>query len=168
MKDYSSLFKLNINTDLIYNLEEEIAKVSYSDLEKRDPYYLNLLDFNICQKFSQDLKLYRHSQIDYFLRTHKNYANFGKFMIAYEILKRESEAMDMIQNNYDNNENSDWIGEFFAKIIQNAQQPEDLDKIAESLTIVTFNYDLLFEYYLDRFCQGDDEWGEALKRFKKK
>jgi hypothetical protein len=52
-------------------------------------------------------------------------------------------------------------------LIQKAKKPEDLKAISDNLTIVTFNYDLLFEHYLNEFCKGDDEWGSALEEFKK-
>jgi len=174
-RSYKSIFKFE-NTEKLKQYFREKFNLDLFNKQKcfkEDQYYhgwWSLKIFDFYRDFITNLELYRHSQIDYFLRTRKSYANFGKFMIAHEILNQEHEAKIKIENNSFDNDNKkhNWIGEFFAKIIQNAQQPEDLDKIAESLTIVTFNYDLLFEYYLDRFCQGDNEWGEALERFKKK
>ncbi|MDX2082377.1 MAG: SIR2 family protein [Rickettsiales bacterium] len=135
--------------------------------------YLRMNQFELIRKFISGLKLYRNSQIDYFLRTFSKYEKLGKIMISRELLKQEAVAKDKIERgNFrkgDPNQKGeqDWIGSLFANLIQKAKKPEDLKTISDNLTIVTFNYDLLLEHYLNEFCQGDDEWGKALEEFKK-
>jgi hypothetical protein len=115
--------------------------------------------FGCFKNFIENLKFYRNSQIDYFLRNHEQYKDLGKALIAREILKKEHSISIEAKDN--------WIGTFLAKLIQKAKKPEDLKSISQNLTIITFNYDLLLEYYLNEFCKGDGEWGEALEEFKK-
>lgn len=142
--------------------------------------YLRMSQFELVRKFISGLKLYRNSQIDYFLRTFSKYEKFGKIMIAREILKQEAVAKEKIERGgfYEKNRISkmdgreikgeqDWLGTLFANLIEKAKKPEDLKVISDNLTIITFNYDLLFEHYLNEFCKGDDEWGDALEEFKK-
>jgi|GEM_PF-3332343 len=148
---------------------QEIGKI----INDSGSYSIKLNQFKFFRNFISGLKLYRKSQIDYFLRTFSKYEKFGKVMIAREILKKEALAIDKIRTGNFRNEDpnkkdgQDWIGSFFANLIQKAKKPEDLKAISDNLTIVTFNYDLLFEHYLNEFCKGDDEWGEALEEFKK-
>lgn len=135
--------------------------------------YLRMNQFELIRKFISGLKLYRNSQIDYFLRTFSKYEKFGKVMISLEILKQEAVAIDKIRTgnfkseDQNKKDGQDWIGSLFANLIQKAKKPEDLKTISDNLTIVTFNYDLLLEHYLNEFCQGDDEWGKSLEEFKK-
>ncbi len=122
--------------------------------------------FRFFRNFIEGLKLYRNSQIDYFLRSHSQYQEFGKIMIARSILAAEhTPQQNIVKGGLEPKE--DWIGTFFAILIQKVRTPQDLKTISQNLTIITFNYDLLFEYYLDQFCRGDDEWGKALEEFKK-
>ncbi len=129
--------------------------------------------FELFKNFCSGLKLYRKSQIDYFLRTFSKYEKLGKIMIACEILRQEVVAKNKIKEDSfrkgepNRKDQQDWIGSFFANLIEKAKKPEDLKAISDNLTIITFNYDLLFEHYLDEFCKGDDEWGKALENFKK-
>ncbi|NBX53446.1 MAG: hypothetical protein EBT63_07370, partial [Proteobacteria bacterium] len=146
------------------------------------------------KNFYQKLKLYKDSQIDYFLRTYKKtYSEYGKLLITRQLI--DSEIHSAIKFKTENGEyqdlgnkfkfefdekdskepdlkgdkkNIDWISHFFANLIQKVKTPNDLKEITENLTIIIFNYDLLFEYCLDRFCTGDGEWEEPLKEFKKK
>jgi hypothetical protein len=94
-------------------------------------------------------------------------------MIAREILKQENTAKNKIEKGDfkkgepNKKDEQDWMGVLFANLIQKAKKPEDLKTISDNLTIITFNYDLLLEHYLNEFCKGDDEWGKALEEFKK-
>ncbi len=118
------------------------------------------------QDFINGLKLYKNSQIDFYLRSRKNtYENMGKALIARELLMAESKALEFIIHS-NSMPQDDWIGCFFAKIIEQCTTPRELIDITNKITIITFNYDILLEYYLDLFCKGDEEWGEALKYFK--
>jgi hypothetical protein len=158
------------------NKREEIGKIVVGSKSQS----IKLNHFKFFRNFISGLKLYRNSQINYFLRTFSRYEKFGKIMIVREILKQEAVAKEKIERGgfYAKNRISkadgqeikgeqDWLGVFFANLIQKAKKPEDLKTISDNLTIVTFNYDLLFEHYLNEFCKGDDEWGKALEEFKK-
>lgn len=158
------------------NNREEIGKIVVDSSNQT----IKLNHFKFFRDFISGLKLYRKSQIDYFLRTFSRYEKFGKIMIACEILKQEVVAKEKIERGGFNGKNrisksdgreikgeQDWIGALFANLIQKAKKPEDLKTISDNLTIITFNYDLLLEHYLDKFCKGDDEWGKALEDFKK-
>jgi hypothetical protein len=151
------------------NQRDEIEKIIVDSRTQS----IRLNHFKFFRNFISGLKLYRNSQIDYFLRTFSKYEKFGKIMIAREILKKEAVAIDKIRTGKfksedpNKNDGKDWIGSFFVNLIQKAKKPEDLKAISDNLTIVTFNYDLLFEHYLNEFCKGDDEWGSALEEFKK-
>ena len=41
MKEYSELFKMKMDIDLIYDIEKSLAKVTFTRVEKRDPHRLN-------------------------------------------------------------------------------------------------------------------------------
>lgn len=151
------------------NNREEIGKIVVGSGNQT----IELNHFKFFRDFISGLKLYRKSQIDYFLRTFSRYEKFGKIMIAREILKQEAIAKDKIERDSfkskdpNKKDGQDWMGSFFANLIQKAKKPEDLKTISDNLTIITFNYDLLLEHYLNEFCKGDDEWGKALEDFKK-
>jgi hypothetical protein len=116
------------------------------------------------QSFIDDVNLFQNSQIDYLLRNHSKYRDIGKALIARTILLAEGHALGAIKNK---KPEENWIACLLSNIIERVKKPEGLIKIAKNLTIITFNYDILFEYYLDLFCRGDDEWGKALIDFKK-
>ncbi len=155
------IFRFNNNDDLLREMGVTAIQQNHSES------YVRADESTLLKEFFSGLKFYRKSQIDYFLRNYTAYRTLGKNFIAREILSKEWEAQEKIMKNGFNEKERDWIGSLLARLLQKVKKPEDLSFIAQNLTIITFNYDLVFEYYLDQFCRGEDEWGKALEEFKR-
>jgi hypothetical protein len=75
------------------NKREEIGKIVVGSKSQS----IKLNHFKFFRNFISGLKLYRNSQINYFLRTFSRYEKFGKIMIVREILKQEAVAKEKIE-----------------------------------------------------------------------
>ncbi len=122
-------------------------------------------EMTFIKEFIEGLSLFKNSQIDYFLRNRGKFRELGQLLITKAILDAEKNAIGKI--NYNQKPGENWIGCLIAKIFENVRKPEDLRVVAKNLTIVTFNYDISLEYYLDLICKGDDEWENEIQEFKK-
>lgn len=140
--------------------------------EKPDPYkiyesfqnkYPNKLN-----SFKKNLNLFRKSHIDYLLRNYKNeYGDIGRYLIARNLLGSEKDLFKNIHMGTSNDEYDDWLSTLISILNEKVTKPGDLEEISKNLTIITFNYDLSMEYFLQEYCKGTGEWGDALEEFKK-
>jgi hypothetical protein len=155
------IFKLT--PDEINNLR--LIQDNVFNAQKNPTKNFSLSKTSFVEQFINGLHLFKNSQIDYFLRNYSKFHELGKLLITKAMLDSELEALDIINSNRFPNEN--WAGCMIAKIFESVRKPEDLRNIAKNLTIITFNYDISLEYYLDLMCRGDENWEEEILNFKK-
>lgn len=91
---------------------------------------------NFIEQFRQSLVQSQLNSIDAFLERRTEFIPIGKMAIAYVLLKYENHEEVMSQN-------SDWY-----RYIWNRLNTSFLEFEKNKLSIITFNYDRSFEYYL--------------------
>lgn len=130
------------NNDL--NYEDDSKKVIIND---------ELVSIYTLAKFKAELIAVNPANIDTFLNLYPRYATLGKYLIAEALLKNEQVHNTPIEWGKDaaNLSNKDnwyrWIINALVSNIQEGEEEKLLDN-ANTLTIVTFNYDKSLEYHL--------------------
>lgn len=124
----------------------------------------NLIDWGfdgrVIDNFTQALRRARVRSIDEFLESRKGYVplNFGKALIAYELISCEKE-----DNLYPAQD--DWVRELFGFMCT-----ETLEEFRNNkLTVVTYNYDrsfdlMLFHYLKEKHSAQDEQVQEVLSK----
>ena len=119
---------------------------------EHENFYNQLMD-GIVLPFSQSI---RHSMMvstDEFLKNRlsqekSNEADFGKRLIAYEILKAEQASRLG---------NIDWIQHFLSRI----DQQDNWKEILKQTVFLTFNYDRVLEYCIFLYLTSDKQYADA-------
>ncbi|OWV23117.1 hypothetical protein B7982_06435 [Fibrobacter sp. UWB2] len=119
---------------------------------EHENFYNQLMD-GIVLPFSQSI---RHSMMvstDEFLKNRlsqekSNEADFGKRLIAYEILKAEQASRLG---------NIDWIQHLLSRI----DQQSNWDEILKQTVFLTFNYDRVLEYCIFLYLTSDKQYADA-------
>lgn len=174
------------NTDLSNN-HEKILKVIYNDIPfgKGADYEMNGVDIFTSREMKKLLETHvepffssiRKSvmvSIDEFLKNRiaKDYvhvADFGKRLIAYEILDYERSAMTERTSSNPNNGKAfwtmykiDWMQHFLSKIDQLYPHDQRYDKVLhlKNITFFTFNYDRLLEKMIHNYLIADLQFSD--------
>ena len=119
---------------------------------EHENFYNQLMD-GIVLPFSQSI---RHSMMvstDEFLKNRlsqekSNEVDFGKRLIAYEILMAEQKSRLW---------NIDWIQHLLSRI----DQQDDWEEILKQTVFLTFNYDRVLEYCVFLYLTSDKQYAEA-------
>lgn len=135
------------------NIYIQNQKVIKDDNKSNNPFFQLLINLGYSrkeiEKFSQDLKQSQLNSIDSFLEYRTEYIEIGKYCIAYNLLKRESEKFLF--------SNSDWYKYLWTRLSTNF---EDISK--NTISFITFNYDRSLEFYFTKsmsalFDKSDEE-----------
>lgn len=119
---------------------------------EHENFYNQLMD-ELVLPFSQSI---RHSMMvstDEFLKNRlgqkqNEQADFGKRLIAYEILKAEQASRL---------DNIDWIQHFLSRI----DQQDKWEEILKQTVFLTFNYDRVLEYCIFLYLTSDKQYADA-------
>ncbi len=139
-------------------LTKEVLSLSGDDVKK----VLTQVDkglFTELQEFQSSFRYARRKSIDAYLEGKRKYERIGKLVIAYLLIKRESE--DTL---YHVESEADW----YQHLIEEMMLTESFDGFRNNkLSILTYNYDRSLEYYLfkmlQQFDKSDDECREAME-----
>lgn len=82
--------------------------------------------------------------IDAFLRDHPAHTKAGKIMIVYSLLKHEN----ITKFKKDQKQNDNWYSFLLNDLLSGCDNPDDITK--NKLSIITFNYDLSLDYYIEK------------------
>lgn len=138
------------STDNKIKYQSDYAKVlPYPEHEKL---YNQLMD-EIILPFSRSIRRSMMVSTDEFLKNRlgqkqSEQADFGKRLIAYEILKAEQESRLW---------NIDWIQHLLSRI---DQQP-NWEEILKQTLFLTFNYDRVLEYCIFLYLTSDKQYADA-------
>lgn len=136
---------------------------------KHEEFYNQLMD-EIVLPFAQNIRRSMMVSTDEFLKNRLNQdksdeANFGKRLIAYEILKAEQESLRepnrLLSGSGLSKDkwlgNIDWIQHLLSRI---DQQP-NWEEILKQTVFLTFNYDRVLEYCIFLYLTADKQYESA-------
>lgn len=136
---------------------------------EHEEFYNQLMD-EIALPFAQSIRRSMMVSTDEFLKNRLNQdksdeANFGKRLIAYEILKAEQESLRepnrLLSGSGLSKDkwlgNIDWIQHLFSRI---DQQP-NWEEILKQTVFLTFNYDRVLEYCIFLYLTADKQYESA-------
>ena len=110
-----------------------------------------------CEDLVRRIKVVRPLIIDYFLAWNDLISGIGKLIIAAAILECESNSV----RGYDRGDyvNKDWYRFLVHRLVVGCKKSSDI--FENSVTFVTFNYDMSLEYYLFQALSFNDIFNEA-------
>lgn len=119
---------------------------------EHENFYNQLMD-EIVLPFSQSIRNSMMVSTDEFLKNRlsqkqNEQADFGKRLIAYEILKAEQKSQLG---------NIDWIQHFLSQI----DQQSNWEEILKQTVFLTFNYDRVLEYCIFLYLTSDKQYADA-------
>lgn len=140
-KDFKNGFKIidvgNISTQ---NLTQ-LFTATYLTSTSFTPHSVELNQINEFFKFKELLQQHDPVSIDNFLRDFPTYAEVGKIMIIYSLLKCE------IKNYFYHNQNDgNWYSSLFNDLCSGLTDANDILK--STCNFITFNYDISLDFYL--------------------
>ena len=155
------------STDNKIEYQSDYAMVlPYPEHEKL---YNQLMD-EIVLPFSQSI---RHSMMvstDEFLKNRlgqkqNEQVDFGKHLIAYEILKAEQESLNKPNFFIKNSNPSEykWLGniDWIQHLLSRIDQQDKWEEILKQTVFLTFNYDRVLEYCIFLYLTSDKQYADA-------
>ena len=157
----------------LFDLYPERLRITFDEYGEKarqiDGYYsslnfekqtINSIISSIAKDFAKSI---RHSMMvstDEFLKNRlgqkqNEQADFGKRLIAYEILKAEQESTKPLKDKWLGN--IDWIQHLLSRI---DQQP-NWKEILKQTVFLTFNYDRVLEYCIFLYLTSDKQYADA-------
>ena len=126
---------------------------------EHENFYNQLMD-GIVLPFSQSIRRSMMVSTDEFLKNRlgqkqNDQADFGKRLIAYEILKAEQESTKPLKDKWLGN--IDWIQHLLSRI---DQQP-NWEEVLKQTVFLTFNYDRVLEYCIFLYLTSDKQYADA-------
>lgn len=150
--------RLCITYDEYINKASQIS--GYNTRLNSEKQTVNIIVSSIVKDFAKSI---RHSMMvstDEFLKNRLNQekseeADFGKRLIAYEILKAEQESTKPLKDKWLGN--IDWIQHLLSRI---DQQP-NWEEVLKQTVFLTFNYDRVLEYCIFLYLTSDKQYADA-------
>lgn len=132
-------------------------------------FYNQLMD-EIVLPFAQSIRRSMMVSTDEFLKNRLNQdkfdeANFGKRLIAYEILKAEQESLREPNRLLSGSglSKDKWLGniDWIQHLLSRIDQQENWEDILKQTVFLTFNYDRVLEYCIFLYLTSDKQYTEA-------
>lgn len=150
--------RLSITYDEYINKASQIS--GYNTRLNSEKQTVNNIVSSIAKDFAKSI---RHSMMvstDEFLKNRlgqkqNEQADFGKRLIAYEILKAEHESTKPLKDKWLGN--IDWIQHLLSRI----DQQDNWEEILKQTVFLTFNYDRVLEYCIFLYLTSDKQYADA-------
>lgn len=97
--------------------------------------------------------------VDLFLSQNRDIVNVGKILLAYEMLRQENPEKFLCTQT--------WYRFLLDALTTDCVDPQNLLQNTKNLTVVTFNYDLSLEYYLESRIKEIDHFKKVADEFLK-
>lgn len=157
----------------LFDLYPERLRITYSEYKNKanqiggyntrlnsEKQTINNIVSSIVKDFAKSI---RHSMMvstDEFLKNRlgqkqNEQADFGKRLIAYEILKAEQESTKPLKDKWLGN--IDWIQHLLSLI----DQQDNWEEILKQTVFLTFNYDRVLEYCIFLYLTSDKQYADA-------
>lgn len=163
---YQELFGYSSSQNRFQYKGEYARILPYSEHEAL---YNQLMD-EIVLPFSQSIQNSMMISTDEFLKNrlgqgHDKQANFGKRLIAYEILISEQESLDKPSFSLKNSKPSKdkWLGniDWIQHLLSRIDQQSNWEEILKQTVFLTFNYDRVLEYCIFLYLTSDKQYEDA-------
>lgn len=107
--------------------------------------YYRSNDYLFLKEFANDLRGAKYPTIDEFIYENPKYNEIAKLIISYIILDREKKSKKLLNGKIKNGKKyDDWLNYLWVRL-----KPNDKHEFNKNhLTIFTFNYDRLIEFYI--------------------
>ena len=165
----------------LFDLYPERLRITYSEYKNKanqiggyntrlnsEKQTINNIVSSIVKDFAKSI---RHSMMvstDEFLKNRlnqekSNEADFGKRLIAREILIAERESENPYTKGPERKEKEQWLGniDWIQHLLSRIDQQSNWEKILKQTVFLTFNYDRVLEYCIFLYLTSDKQYADA-------